>query len=71
MRRQLSSIVFTPGQTGDVSVSADSRGVELSKLSVTVDLELADVQNMSMARTKSPSPPPPTVFDGSQVDTGV
>jgi hypothetical protein len=68
------SIVFgNPGQTGDASFGAAERsgGVELSKLSVTVDLELADTQSMSMARTKSPSPPPQTMFDGQQVDTGV
>jgi hypothetical protein len=73
-RRQQSSIVFgNPGQTGDASFGAAERsgGVELSKLSVTVDLELADTQSMSMARTKSPSPPPQTMFDGQQVDTGV
>jgi hypothetical protein len=47
------------------------RVVELSKVDVTVDLELSDVSTMSMTRTKSPSLPPTTMFDREQTDLGV
>jgi hypothetical protein len=46
-----------------------SEGFELSKLDVTVDLEVGVVPTMT--RTKSPSPPPTTMFDHQQVDSGV
>ena len=57
MRQQISSILFTPGQTGGDSASEDekSRGVELSKLDLTIELELGDVSTISMTRTKSRS----------------
>jgi hypothetical protein len=66
---RLSSVIFTPGRTGSGGASEHerTRSVDSSKL----DVELADVQNTSMARAKSPSPPPPTMFDGQQVDSGV
>ena len=47
-----------------------SGGVKLSKLDLTVDLELGDVSTISMTRTKSPFPPPTTMFEGQNIDSG-
>jgi hypothetical protein len=48
-----------------------SRVAELSKMDVTIDLELSDVSTTSITRTKSPSLPPTTMFDREQTDSGV
>jgi hypothetical protein len=55
---------LSPARTGRNENSEEERsgGVELSKLDVSIDLELADLSTMSIPRTKSPSPPPPTMF---------
>jgi hypothetical protein len=64
-----SLISFPPSQEDHDSTSEDekSRGVELSRLGVTVDLELDDIQTVSMAREKSPLLLPPTMSDGQLV----
>jgi hypothetical protein len=48
-----------------------SGGVELSKLDLTIDLELGDVSTMRMIRTKSPSPPATMMLECQNVDSGV
>jgi hypothetical protein len=68
-----SLVSFPPSRAGRDGTSEGDRSkvVDSSKLDITVDLELNDIQTTSMARAKSPSPLPPTMFDGHQVDTGV
>jgi hypothetical protein len=66
---QPSRVSSSQVRTGRDATSRDERSedVELSKLDVTVDLELGDVP--TMPRTKSPSVPPLTTFDHRQVDS--
>jgi hypothetical protein len=49
-------------------VEQRSGGVEQSKLSITIDLELDHGSTISMTRTKSPSPPPTRMFQDLNVD---
>jgi hypothetical protein len=48
-----------------------SGGAALSKLDLTIDLELGDVSAIRMIRTKPPSPPVTTMLEGQNVDSGV
>jgi hypothetical protein len=66
---QPSRVSSSQVRTGRDATSRDERSedVELSKLDVTVDLELGDVP--TMPRTKSSSVPPLTTFDHRQVDS--
>ena len=53
-----SLINFSPPSKGRDGVSEEERSgsIALSKLDITIDLELGDVPTASIARTKSPSP---------------
>jgi hypothetical protein len=73
-RPSQSVIMFASARTGGSANEQErSRSIALSKLEVTVDLELGSMSTMSVARTKSSSPPPTMTgtFDGQQVDSGV